>query len=290
MTTENTMTNIKTSEQFAKEFIDVQEKKAKDPESYYGYKIPLPWLMSRTGGFGRDWYTIVTGKAKSGKTSVLATAAANFGVQGIPFVWLGLEESTITVATRVFANMAKISRIKFRDITLEERDWPALYQAANSISAFKAWWSYGVSTPKDIIEILKKLKPQVLFVDYIQLMSMSGFRSKTEEISACSKFLLAASNGTYTDGQPVSVIAAAQENDDGTPLWCKDLLRDCDLALGIEELPDGTGGALAGRRKLSIDIFRHGEKDSAHIGFIGERSLVCEFISTPVRPPPGMKP
>lgn len=282
------MVDIKTSKEFADDFVLLQQDKHNNPDKYRGYSFPIPWLMLRTGGFGHDWYTIITGQAKSGKTSVLSTAAAHMGAKGESFLWVGIEETLNLVATRIFANIAQISRIKFRDIKLEKTDWPDLFKAAGDIGDFNAWWCYGAKTPKEITELLKKYQPRILFIDYIQLMKQDGYRSKTEEISACSKFLLDVSNGAFTK-ETVSVIAAAQENDDRTPLWCKDLLRDCDLAIGIREIDNGAGGTLPGKRRLSIDIFRHGEPDATDVGFIGERSIVCEYITKPIDPPPGLK-
>src|SRR4030042_926923 len=91
-------------------FVKDQKERHLNPDAYRGYKFPMDWWMDKTGGIQKGWLSFIYGKAGIGKTSVLTTAAVQFGKDGISFAYFAMEESVFTTAQRVFANLADINR------------------------------------------------------------------------------------------------------------------------------------------------------------------------------------
>lgn len=272
------MTQPITSKELADTFIQDQEDRHKDPDKYRGYRFPMNWLMKHTGGFGRDWIIFVYAKSGVGKTSFLTTAATQFGKDNLNFLYVSMEEGLFTVAQRVFSNLEDINRTKFRDIKLTQADWPNVYTAAQTLSSFQGHWTHGIYSQKEIVDAVKTVKPQAVILDYLQLMEMPG-KSFTEQMAKASKFVTKLARGGFTGGQGMTVICAAQLNDDGEVLYSRDPDRDSDLTLKIETIDNGAGDILPDRRMLTIKKFRHGETASTHMAFFGGRSLVGQIAN-----------
>lgn len=278
-----------TSLEFADAFFKEQVDAHNNPTSRKGFTFPIGWFMKATGGFKRGWFVALKGKAKAGKTSLMITAARQNGIENVKFAYLSMEESNIGLGSRIFAAVSGVSRIKFRDIGLQVNDWPAVQAARVSISNYPARWIYGGTSIPDVVKVINDHDPDVVYIDYLQLMSpQRKANSKTEEVSENSRALKLIANGSWPTlliKRERCIIVAVQLNDQGEPLWSRDINRDCDLSVQIEPVSDGQGGYLDDVRRLSIDYFRHGGLESQKVGFAGELSLVTEINSIPKAPP-----
>jgi replicative DNA helicase len=266
------------SKTLADEFVKDQQSRHNDPDKYRGYRFPMPWFMQRTGGWGPGWMCYVYGRAGKGKTSVMSTAATQMGKDGIKFLYISLEETLFIVAQRIFSNLEDINRTKFRDITLTASDWPNVYSAAQQMQGFSGYWAWGLYDEASIVQAVKDTMPDVIFLDYLQLMMMPG-KSMTEQMSAASKLLTRIARGFYTQKKHC-VIAAAQLNDENNVLGSRDPDRDGDLIMEIADIDNGSGGVIPDKKRFSIRKFRHGALDSTQIAFFGGRSMVGELSRT----------
>jgi replicative DNA helicase len=263
------------SKQFAQDFIELQKKRHEHPELYHGFSTGLD-IDRFTGGIQQGWQVYIYGKPKAGKTAFLSTFATKLGKDGVPFLWIGLEETLNRTAGRIFANIANVGKDKFRDIKVEEADWGELYTAAERIASYKnTYWNYGAYTIEEINTLCNELPIEVLFIDYIQLM-IGTAQNKTQEVSTFSKYLRRLANGDAI-GRPITVIAAAQLNDDGQPLWSRDLNRDTDLCITVKGIDDGFGGFLPNKRTLDITNARDADVGAVEVGFIGKRSMLVNL-------------
>jgi len=272
------MSTIVDSKTLADGFVKDQQERHADPDKFRGFRFPMPWFMKQTGGWTPGWMCYVYGKAGIGKTSVLSTAATQFGRDGVSFLYISLEENLYTVAQRIFSNLEDINRTKFRDIALTQTDWPNVYAAAQQMQTFNGMWAWGLYTEDTIADAVKQIMPDVVILDYLQLMLMAG-KTMTEQVSAGSKFLNRLAKGHYTKKRHC-VIAAAQLNDENNVLGSRDPDRDGDLICEIANIDNGSGGILPDKKRFSIRKFRHGGIDSTTIAFIGGRSMVGELIRT----------
>jgi predicted ATP-dependent serine protease len=236
----------------------------------------MPWFMKMTGGWGKGWMCYIYGRAGRGKTSVLTTAVTQFGRDNIPFLYISLEENLDLVTQRVFSCLENINRTHFRDICLTQTEWASVYSAANSFSKFSGYWAYGIDTEKAIIDAVQRTMADIVIIDYLQLLDTPG-KTERERLVYASKFLVRLSNGKFTNGRKITVIAAAQLNDDNQVLGSRDPDRDADLTVEIADIDSGNGVPLPDRKKFTIKKFRHGGVDSTQIAFLGARSLVGDL-------------
>lgn len=262
------------SPQLAQGFIELQKKRHEHPELYQGYKTGLD-IDRFTGGIQPGWQVYIYGKPKAGKTAFLSTLAVKLGKDEIPFLWVGLEETLHRTAGRIFANVANIGKDKFRDIQIADEDWSSMYEAATYISRFPSFWNYGAYTIEEVYKLCTDLPIQVLILDYVQLM-LGTAMNKTQEVANFSRALRRLANGDVT-GNPVTVVAAAQLNDEGQPLWSRDLNRDTDLCITVKGIDDGFGGFLPNKRILDITNARDADVGSVEVGFIGKRSMLVNL-------------
>lgn len=281
------MPTVYTAKQLSDDFVQDQEKKHQDPDAFRGFRFPMPWFMDRTGGLQKGWISFVFGKAGIGKTSVLSTSAVQNGLDSVPFVYFALEESVFTVAQRIFANLGHISRVKFRDIKLDQTDFHNLYQAASQFSKFDAFFVDDAWNDDEITAVLNAPElahVEMVYLDYLQLMTMLKARNQSDNAAQASKFLTRIAKGKLT-GKEKAVFAAVQLNDDGEPLWSRDPSRDADLVVEIEAISDGFGGELPDKRKFRIRKFRHGEPDATTVAFMGPRSMIGQIAPVSMQPP-----
>lgn len=276
-----TSPTIVESKELADSFVKDQEARHKEPGKFRGYRFPMPWFMDRTGGWGQGWICFIYGKAGHGKTSMLTTATTQLGRDGVPFLYISLEETLYIVTQRIFSNLQDISRTRFRDIALEETDWPNVYAAAMEMGKFNGYWTSGAYEEGEIIQAVKDTMPEVVILDYLQLMMTSG-NTMVERVSNASKLMQRLAKGKIT-GRKHTVLCACQLNDNGQPLGSRDPDRDADLTVEVAKIENGTGGFLSSEVKLSIKKFRYGSPDSVTAAFFGARSLIGEFNGGPNR-------
>lgn len=258
------------SAQLMDAFLKEQEERHRNPEKYRGWRTGVADLDKVTGGLVRGWYFVVSGKRKSGKTAFMATLRTQLGLQGVRFLSISLEENNLQIAERQVSNVGDVDRTLFRDVALTQDDWTKVFSAAENIREWPGYWDYGVEKVEEIKKLCKDLEIEVLMVDYIQLMSASGSVNRSQEISAISRSLKLL---TLQD-PPLTVVAAAQLNDDGDYLWSRDVGRDADVAIKLTRVNDEYGHVVDNRLKLEIADSRHSAVDDFEVMFNGARSLV----------------
>lgn len=253
------------------DFLREQEKRHNDPEAYRGWKTGVADLDWITGGISKGWYFIVAGKRKSGKTAFLTTLRTSFGRQGVKYLSISLEEGNLQIAERQVSNVEDVDRSLFRDVKLTEDDWGKVYKAAGEIRHWQGHWDFGVSRVEEIKALVKETEAEVVLLDYIQLMSFPGNTNRTAEISHISRSL------KLMTLEGLTVVAAAQLNDDGDYLWSRDIGRDADVAIKLSKSMDPYGKPVENRLVLDIADSRHSRSDEFEVMFNGARSLVGSF-------------
>jgi replicative DNA helicase len=275
------MTTVIDSKTLMDEFVQEQVSRHADPDAWRGYRFPVPWFMKQTGGWPREGLCYVYGKAGVGKSSVLMTAVAQIGKDQVRFLYFSLEEGLHACMQRLVSNLEPINRTHFRDICLEQAEWANLYQASGLGGGFQGWWSDSCFTEKEIGYVVQQVNPDVVFVDYLQLMTMPG-KSMTDQVAAGSKFLKRLSKGQYTNKRPITVISAVQANEQDNSLGSRDPERDGDLICEIRKIEDGNGGYIQGKREFRIRKMRNGTGDiQTDLAFFGGRSLIGELTTAP---------
>ncbi len=269
----------------AESYVTLLRHKHEYPHLYRGYPLFLKDLNRMLGGLGRDWYMVVASQTGMGKTSFLISLAYMLGLQpDLKYLFVALEENTMQVAERLFSHDTQISRTIFRDLKLKDEDWRLVESAKNVISCFGGIWAYGANDVSSIASLISEHKPQVLIIDYIQLMTRKEmkWRSTTEEMASISKWLkgLTLPKEGEALSNCIAVVAAAQLNDEGRVLWSRDIIRDSDVFLQIEKF-EVAGQEDTRLREIKIKKSRHSGIGSIDVRFNGDISLLGDIDIKP---------
>lgn len=258
------------SHELVSEFVATQEMRHEHPELYRGWRTGVADLDVVTGGLQRGWYFVVAGQRKSGKTSFLTTLTRNLGEQKVRVLRVSLEESNPQVMERMFSNVGGVDRNLYRDVKLTPETWKLTYDAAKEIEKYPTVWDCAVYTVPELAALATTWNAEVVIVDYIQLMSYPGAESRVMEVGMISRSLKSLTIGEH----PVTVVAAAQLNDDGNYLWSRDIGRDSDVAIKLLRVLDPYSHVINNKLKLEIADSRHSEMADFEIFFNGARSMV----------------
>jgi len=231
----------------APEFFNLQVERHTHPEKYRGYSTGFSYLDSLFGGWGHNWNVVIAAKSGKGKTTLLCTEVINFSLNSVSWLWCGLEEEEMEILERLYAAEAKVPRKFFRDIGLTDTEWDKVGTACDTISNWNAWVQYGATDVAEIDTYVKELKPQIVIVDYVQLLNGTPGHTMTQTVSESGKQLVRISK-THN----VCTMIAAQENELGNVLWSQDIYRGAGVVLRIEDVLDSYQKPTPDRRKIAV--------------------------------------
>jgi hypothetical protein len=179
------------SETFAQTFVKDLEWRSSHPELSRMWSSGLSEWDRIVGGIGKGWYIVIIARLKGGKTGLLNTLGINLGKQSVRFVSISLEMHHLQMGARVFSNVAKIDMNKFSRLQMLEDDWRKVYMAEKEIGKLNGLWNYGANKIDDIEEMCHLLKPEVVLVDYLGLMTLGedSRKSRYQEIGELSRRL-----------------------------------------------------------------------------------------------------
>ncbi len=146
-----------------------------------------------TNGFHGGELIIVGGRPSMGKTALLLSMAQKMAVVNqVPIAVFSMNTGRALLAQRMLALRAQVEVRKIRKNTLDPHDRAALARAARELSA--APMHIDSAPLLSLTELRTKARRLVLehgikavFVDYVQLMTESGFPSRHEEIAFISR-------------------------------------------------------------------------------------------------------
>jgi len=149
-------------------------------------------IDSITGGFHNTDLTIIAARPAMGKTALAMTIGGNMAEMGKRIGFLSLEMSEEQLIDRWASMESRVDGYKFRTGRFEKDDWRPINDAA---SRFYGWNIFIDDTPglsymqaRRIGRKMKKLHGvEILFVDYLQLMSGDKQDGRTREVGSISR-------------------------------------------------------------------------------------------------------
>jgi replicative DNA helicase len=154
-----------------------------------------------TSGLRPGQLIILAARPAMGKTSLFLSAAQNIAMTGKSVVAIfSLEMSQEELGFRFLSGLARIDAKRLKIGRLQDRDWPKLAQAADTLSKSKIYIDdSGDLTVMDIRSrcrrlLLQEKRLDLIVIDYLQLMKGSkaaskGDGSREREISEISRNL-----------------------------------------------------------------------------------------------------
>lgn len=241
------------------------------PEDYRGWKIGIPVLDNAIRGMPRKGLVSIGSKAGGGKTAFLIQCLVALGDQKVKYIFNGVEEEVFDACLRAFSASERIQRSLFVDIGVTKDDWPNVSLARDHIASHRGYWNDLINID-DLEGMIEKISPQVVIVDWLQLMRQSqvSYTNKTVAISEITMRL-------KTIGTKRLVILAAQLNKEGTWLWTEDVERMSTVCIKINAAMDLNEKEDPTRRVFSISKNRRGTIQDMNIGFNGSTGLFYDL-------------
>lgn len=194
------------------EFLDKTEARAKN-KSFDGIPYFLPRLNKYTAGKEPGQFIIFGGRPGDGKSSIMLDDAVYSAQQGESVLLFTLEvtkqhvtRNAVSITSRV-----PVTNIK-RGEYLDGESWRKIHKASGDL--FKLDFTIhdeAGMTPQAIARKIQAVKPSIVYIDYIQLMTNpdTARHGRTQEMSSISKLMK-----EYAKHFGIPIIVGAQLNRD----------------------------------------------------------------------------
>ena len=218
---------------------DIQYRQA-NPDLFRPILTHLDDLDELIGGLMEAEFTVIGGKAKVGKSSILLHLAMAIATSGRGRVdYYSLEEMKRQMAIRALTKQTKVTnRTMIRKLILQEYHLDELQEAHNSIADanIDLWIADNIFTPEEIIErtIAPGSVTRFIAIDYLQLMMLEKEPQKDylkwDKISA---MLLRARNE-----YGIGIIMTYQIGDNDMAYGTRSIYKDADLLIEVDRKVD----------------------------------------------------
>ena len=176
-------------------YLSLLELRSKSDGVIGGYATGLKRIDDHSGGFQKQDLVILAARPSMGKSALALNIAVNMAIdKGYKAAVFQLEMNQISIVERIMANRASIPMDKLKKGELSHKEWDAVVNISNQLSASGINIYDDVYSLKEIRSECKRLKLQkgldVVFIDYLQLIENgSGNRTRNEEVSQISRSL-----------------------------------------------------------------------------------------------------
>jgi len=146
----------------------------------------LASLDSLTWGIHKKELTVIGGRPSHGKTSLSLNMAWGLAKNGVSTIFLSLEMSTEAIMERLMCIEFDLHGWRLRTGDVQEitkaLDVKEKFSSRILLSPIEIFEDKG-KTIQSVEEVLKEMRPDALFIDYIQKISSKNFGGKYEAIS-----------------------------------------------------------------------------------------------------------
>lgn len=156
-----------------------------------GLKTGYPHLDKITGGLNPQEITIIGARPGVGKTYFGLHMAQNIASQKIPCAYFILEMNNEMMGKRILSMTANVSISKMREGELTEMDISRITEAASKLYELPLYCFDMPDAPIEMIKnkarfLKRKYDIQVLFIDYLGIISTSGRGERWERMGDVS--------------------------------------------------------------------------------------------------------
>ena len=146
-----------------------------------GYLTGIADLDRLTAGLHKEETIIVAARPGVGKTAIALQASLHLAKKNIPSLIISKEMSKLQVAKRFVASSCDIDGNKLRTHKLTDEDLTKISDSMAKLYNLPVYINTNCRTITDIKAKLRETKAEVLFVDYIQLLSATGKHQNREQ-------------------------------------------------------------------------------------------------------------
>lgn len=194
------------AQQAYEDIIDAHDNRGKVRGVPTGYAK----IDARLGGFHKGDLVFLGARPSMGKTALMVCLALNASNAGYSVGMISGEQSSMQIAQRSYAMTAKVNAERLRNGNIEEDDWSRLTHAtAQLVKASVRIYDRSAPTLDEVCRTARRWKQehgiQVLFVDYLQRITVPKAGNRIEEVSEVARGLK-----TLARDLEIPVVALAQ--------------------------------------------------------------------------------
>ncbi len=153
-------------------------------------KTNIRAIDKRTNGIGKKELIAIGAGSGVGKTSIGLKIALEAYMQGKSILIISREMSKEQVAERILLHQIGMEKSKYDSRAFDDSDWRRLIQAMQIYSTKKIAIDDKVSTIQGIKRRIRELKPDLVMIDYVQLLTPSSDANTRErEVAELSREL-----------------------------------------------------------------------------------------------------
>ena len=153
-------------------------------------KTNIRAIDKRTNGIGKKELIAIGAGSGVGKTSIGLKIALEAYMQGKSILIISREMSKEQVAERMLLHQIGMDKSKYDSRAFDDSDWKRLIQAMQIYSTKKIAIDDKVSTIQGIKRCVRELKPDLVMIDYVQLLTPSSDANTRErEVAELSREL-----------------------------------------------------------------------------------------------------
>lgn len=166
-------------------------------KSISGYSTSIQAIDRMIGGHQKSDLMYMAGRPGMGKTAMALTEVLELGKNGIPVAFFSLEMSSVQIVYRLMSMMTGIPSERLMKYKLDDDTMRLYYQYLDQINRLPIYIDDSADLSvfdlsNKIKNLIAKHKVEIVFVDYIQLMSVGkngGRGNREQELSTISRNL-----------------------------------------------------------------------------------------------------
>jgi len=160
-------------------------KRTATPEFPFGIES----LDSITHGVTKGKVTVIAGRTSEGKSSFALQAAFNMADKNKTICYITLEDDVEQIAERIFSNLREVDnqvllRGEVHESILNDKPIQSVFEKVRFLAVQD--YGYNFEEIKRIIDDVKP-KPDIVFLDYVQMIEQVGKESEYESLSRFSQ-------------------------------------------------------------------------------------------------------
>lgn len=161
--------------------------KNKDDKSYY---TGISKLDNSTAGLHREELTTIGARPGVGKTIIGMQIALNIAQKRKKVMFTSLEMSVTQICERILSANTSIDSLRLRTGNIKEHEWGQAFKAANAFSLDNFLLDKTSRNVQHIRTKLRKYRPDLLVIDYLQLLqSATKEYSREREVATITRDL-----------------------------------------------------------------------------------------------------
>ena len=135
------------------------------------FKFGIKVLDESIGGVFKGELTTIGAKSGVGKTALALNIALNAILQDKKVLIISREMKDINIMQRLITQLTGVSTISMKTRQLSEDNWSDIVGTISYLSSKNLYINHNISTPDEIVRRVREIKPDLLVVDYLQLLS-----------------------------------------------------------------------------------------------------------------------